>query len=302
MDNNSSFEVIIIGGSYAGLSAAMALGRASRRVLVIDSGDPCNKRAPRAHNFLTWDGAPPAEIRNKAKEQVQRYSSIRFLDAAASDAAKTAEGFEITTGKGETFRAKKLLFAAGVKDVVPNIANFNECWGISVLHCPYCHGYEAKGKTTAVLANGILAYDLCMVLTQWTSGIILLTNGKSTLTEEQSAKLKQYDISITEKELVAIDHREGQIQTIHFKDNSTLDVPVMYAKLSIRQHCELPAKLGCRISEDGHIEVDECKRTSEPGIFAAGDSTSQGRTISLAIAAGTVAGMMINGELTSESF
>ncbi|MCW3072680.1 MAG: pyridine nucleotide-disulfide oxidoreductase [Bacteroidetes bacterium] len=302
MKNNSHFDIIIIGGSYAGLSAAMALGRASRKVLVIDSGNPCNKRAPRAHNFLTWDGMPPDGIRNKAKEQVKKYSSVTFLDGIASDASTTKDGFEITTEKGERFSAKKLLFATGIEDLLPEIPGLAECWGISILHCPYCHGYEVKGKTTAVLANEIQAYDLCMVLTQWTKEIMLLTNGRSALTEEQVNKFKQHRIHITETEIERVEHHNGQMQAIHFKDGSKLNVSVMYAKPGFRQQCTLPEKLGCKMTKGGHIEVDKCKKTSVHGIYAAGDNSSQSRIISMSVAAGSVAGMMLNGELSSESF
>jgi len=302
MKNDLSYDIIIVGGSYAGLSAAMALGRASREVLVIDSGNPCNKRAKHAHNFLTWDGMPPGEIRKTAKEQVKKYDSVTFLDGVASDASQIENGFEIVTEKGERFRTKKLLFTTGIQDLLPEIPGLSECWGISVLHCPYCHGYEVKGKTTAVLANEMKAYDLCMVLTQWTNDILLLSNGKPALTEEQISKFSKHKIRVKETEIEKIEHAEGQVKTIRFKDGSTLDVPVMYAKPGFRQQCELPEKLGCKITEAGYIEVDECKKTSVHGIYAAGDNSSQSRIISMAVAGGSVAGMMLNGELSSESF
>ncbi|MCW3103626.1 MAG: NAD(P)/FAD-dependent oxidoreductase [Bacteroidetes bacterium] len=296
------YDIIIIGGSYAGLSAALALGRASRQVLVIDSGNPCNKYVKRAHNFLTWDGISPNEIRNKAKEQIRKYSNITFLDGVANDVSAIEGGFEISTEKGERFSAKKLLFATGIQDLLPEIPGISECWGTSILHCPYCHGYEVKGKKTAVLANGIQAYDLCKVLTQWTNEIHLLTNGEASLTEDQINKLKRHNVRITETEIAAVKHEHGQTEAVHFKDGSTLDIPVMYAKPGFRQQCTLPEKLGCRMTEEGYIEVNECKKTSVHGIYAAGDNSSQSRIISMSVAAGSVAGMMLNGELSSESF
>src|SRR5688500_3542764 len=140
MIEKNSFDVIIIGGSYAGLSAAMALGRSLRNVLVIDSGNACNKQTPHSHNFITNDGNTPAEIAKKAKEQVMQYDTVKFLTGLATIARKSESGFEIETQNGEVFRSAKLLISTGISDIMPPIQGFAECWGISVLHCPYCHG------------------------------------------------------------------------------------------------------------------------------------------------------------------
>lgn len=145
MDKNE-FEVIIIGGSYSGLSAAMALGRSLRKTLIIDSGKPCNRQTPHSHNFLTQDGSTPQEISTIAKQQVLNYDTIRFYEGLAISGKKIAEGYEVTTSNQDVFRAKKLVFALGIKDLMPNIKGFSECWGISVVHCPYCHGYEIRNK------------------------------------------------------------------------------------------------------------------------------------------------------------
>src|SRR5690606_26609566 len=142
MANNKHFDVIIIGGSYAGLSAAMALGRALRNVLIIDGGSPCNRQTPHSHNFITQDGEKPHIIAEKARTQVLQYPTIKFITGIAHSGFKTEFGFTITTKANETFEAKKLIFATGLKDNMPDIKGFSECWGISVIHCPYCHGYE----------------------------------------------------------------------------------------------------------------------------------------------------------------
>ncbi|MEL6971969.1 MAG: NAD(P)/FAD-dependent oxidoreductase, partial [Bacteroidota bacterium] len=154
MKSNNGFDVIIVGGSYSGLSAAMALGRSLRNILIIDSGLPCNRQTPHSHNFITQDGEQPAAIAEKAKAQVLNYDTIRFLHGKAISGKKTENGFTITTQKEETFTAKKLVFATGVKDIMPDIGGFSACWGISVIHCPYCHGYEVKNEKTGILANG----------------------------------------------------------------------------------------------------------------------------------------------------
>ncbi len=138
------FEVIIVGGSYAGLSAAMSLGRALRSVLVIDSGKPCNQQTPYSHNLITQDGRPPRQIATAAKAQVAQYPTITFYEGLAVSGVKTETGFAITTQTGDAFTAKKVIFATGLKDIMPDLAGFAACWGISILHCPYCHGYEVR--------------------------------------------------------------------------------------------------------------------------------------------------------------
>ena len=151
---NKKFEVIIIGGSYAGLSAAMALGRSLRKVLIIDSGSACNRQTPHSHNFITQDGVPPAKISEKAKNQVLQYKSVAFINDLAIKAEKTENGFNVDTQSGEKLVTSKIIFATGIKDLVPPVPGFKECWGISLIHCPYCHGFEFRTKKTGILANG----------------------------------------------------------------------------------------------------------------------------------------------------
>src|SRR5690606_37550650 len=158
------YDVIIVGGSYAGLSAAMALGRSLRKVLVIDSGFPCNRQTPHSHNFITQDGETPFAISQKAREQVMRYPTVRFLDDLALGAAKTATGFTVSTKSGDTFLSRKLITATGIADQLPEIKGFAACWGISVIHCPYCHGYEFRNQRTGILANGDRAFHLASLV------------------------------------------------------------------------------------------------------------------------------------------
>jgi len=170
---NNSFDIIIIGGSYSGLSAAMTLGRAMKHVLVIDSGLPCNIQTPYSHNFLTQDGKPPSEISALAKEQVKAYPTVTFIDGLAINGNKTENGFEIELSTGDIFSGKRLIFATGIADAMPNIEGFEKCWGISVLHCPYCHGYEVKNEVTGILGNGDNAFELTSLISNWTSNLTL---------------------------------------------------------------------------------------------------------------------------------
>ena len=297
-----NFEVIIIGGSYSGLSAAMALGRSLRHVLVIDSGLPCNRQTLHSHNFLTQDGETPAGIWAKAKLQVENYKTVHFYKGLAVEAVKIKSGFKIITESGKVFTSKKILFATGVKDLLPEIKGLAECWGISILHCPYCHGYEMKGEKTAIVANGEMGFEYAKMISNWTKDLRLLTNGKSTLTLEQTEVVKKHNIEIIESELAYFEHENGIVQQIVFKDESKIDVRAVYYRPAMEQHCPLPEDLGCDLNENGLIQVDFMQKTTIDGVYASGDCTTQMRSVAFAVSTGSFAGIAINSALISENF
>lgn len=297
MKNTRHFEAIIVGGSYAGLSAAMALGRSLRRVLIIDSGKACNRQTPHSHNFITQDGVTPAEISEKAKAQVLEYDSVEFLSDWVKDVVRTDQVFEVSTQNKASYTADKVLFATGVKDIMPPIPGFSECWGISVLHCPYCHGYEVKHENIGILANGATAFELCQLIQHWTDQLTLFTNGPSTLSVEQSAIIAQLNITIIEKEIAELDHSAGHLKSVAFKNGTRHDLTAIFARVEFDQHSDIPVQLGCDLTEHGYIAVDFFQKTSVAGVFAAGDNTTPLRTVSIAVAAGTKAGVSINKDL-----
>jgi thioredoxin reductase len=302
MTDHKIFDVIIIGGSYAGLSAGMALGRALRNVLIIDSGKPCNIQTPHSHNFLTQDGKTPLDISTTAKKQVERYSTVKFYNGLAIDGIKKEGGFEITSQTGDQFTAKKLIFATGVKDIMPEIKGFSECWGISIIHCPYCHGYEYSNVKTGVFANGDIAFEIGKLINNWTKKLTIFTNGKSTLTEEQFSKLQKHNVKIVEKEIDYFTHKNGQIENITFKDNTSETIEALYARPQFEQHCEIPKQLGCELTEQNHIKIDPFQKTTELGIVACGDNATMMRSVSYAVATGGIAGAMTNRDLIEDEF
>lgn len=302
MKQDKQFDVIIIGGSYAGLAAAMALGRALRNVLVIDAGEPCNKQTPHSHNFLTNDGKTPKEISTLARQQVSRYDTVTLLSAQATKGVKTANGFEIQTNAGDTFRARKLAFATGIKDIMPAIPGFSESWGISVLHCPYCHGYEVRHQKTGILANGDTGFELATLISNWTTDLTLFTNSKSTLTEQQRLKLNKHRILIVEEKISQLENKNGFIQHIVMADGVKLPLKAIYARPPFTQHSSIPQALGCELTPEGYIKIDGAHRTTIPGIYACGDNVTRMRTVANAVSMGTTTGLMLNIELIEEDF
>ncbi|WP_282087197.1 NAD(P)/FAD-dependent oxidoreductase [Aquimarina algiphila] len=302
MTKETKFDVLIIGGSYAGLSAAMALGRSLRNVLIIDAGSPCNEQTPYSHNFITQDGAAPASISAKAKEQVLEYPTVQFLKDFAVQGKKTKDSFEIITQSGQSFQGRKLVFATGIKDILPKIDGFAECWGITAVHCPYCHGYEVRKVKTGILANGDGAFETAKLISNWTDELSVYTNGKSELSEDQVNELNQNNIVVIEKPITSIEHTKGHIEKLKFSDGTAETLKALYARVPFEQHSVIPSKLGCQINEQGFIEVDMFQKTSVPGVFACGDNTTFIRSVAQAVYAGNLSGGVSNMEMIQEDW
>jgi thioredoxin reductase len=302
MISSRNFDIIIIGGSYSGLSAGMALGRALRRVLIIDTGVACNRQTPFSHNLVTHDGKTPQEIARLARQDLEKYDTIKFFSGQAIEGTKTKIGFEIQAASGEIFSAKKLIFATGIRDVMPDIRGFSECWGISVLHCPYCHGYEVKNVKTGILGNGDYGFEFANLISNWTNDLTLFTNGITTLTGERKAKIEKHHIKTEEKEIEKLEHSNGHLQAIIFKDGSSASLKALYARCSFEQNSMIPLTLGCEMTELGYIKTDPFQRTTVPGVYASGDNTSRMRTLANAVAMGTTAGMTANKDMIEEEF
>lgn len=296
------FDVIIIGGSYAGLSAGMALGRSLRNVLIIDNGRPCNKQTPHSHNFITHDGSTPKEISDAAREQVKAYHTVEFYNGTVVKITKEIEGFKVESSYNGVFRAKKLILASGVKDLMPDIPGFAACWGISVIHCPYCHGYEVKDEVTGILADGEMAFEFSKLVFNLTKKLTLFTNGKTKLTPEQIAQLNRNGININEDEVQSIEHENGYIQNMIFKNGKTVSLKALYAKIPFEQHLNVSTDLGVELTEQGFIKVDFMQKTNVPGVFACGDNVTMMRSVANAVAQGNFAGAIANKELSEEEF
>lgn len=302
MTDRKLFDVIIIGGSYAGLSAGMALGRSLREVLIIDSGAPCNRQTPHSHNFITQDGEKPAEIAARAKAQVMRYPTVQFREDLAIRGIKLGEHFLIDTAKGEQFKSRKLLFATGIKDVLPDIKGLAECWGISAVHCPYCHGYELRGQKTAIIANGEKAFHLAGLVNNLTTELTIMTLGEADFSEAQMARLEAHSIKVVEMAIAEMVHQNGLISHLRLSDGRELPFSAVYVAAPFEQHSDIPASLGCALTEQGHLQVNMFQQTTVDGAFACGDNSGMMRSVAHAVHSGNIAGAVINKVLVDERF
>ncbi|HEY9559186.1 MAG TPA: NAD(P)/FAD-dependent oxidoreductase, partial [Anseongella sp.] len=269
MKESKKFDAIIIGGSYAGLSAAMSLGRSLRRVLIIDSGKPCNRQTPHSHNFITQDGVKPGDINELAKRQVLEYDTVKFMDDLAVSGYKSQNGFHVKTKSGKEFSGNKLIVATGVADVLPDIRGFSACWGISIIHCPYCHGYEFRGLKTAIMADANKVMHLAPLVNNLTDDLTVIVSNnarKDDFKNEDLQKLADHHIEIIDTPVREFEHKNGQLRNVIFSDGKKIPFDGLYAAVPFKQHSEIPAELGCKLTEEGHIELDFFQTTSVAGV------------------------------------
>jgi len=297
-----SFNVIIIGGSGAGLSAALVLGRSGSQTLVLDNGRPCNGVAPKSHNFLTHDAQAPSAIRAAALKDLQSYETVTFKPATVVKVQKLETGFEVETKTAETFKAQKLIFANGVTDELPDIKGFKACWGISALHCAYCHGYEFKNEPTGFIFDGTSFLDTASVLYNLSTNLVVLTNGILTLSARQLKILGRHNIEIIYTKIKEIVHDQGQVKQVLFTDGTTKDFKVLYVHTKRNYNSDLAASVGCELGESGYVKRNGDYKTNVPGVFACGDVSGAARSVAVAVASGNLAGMAANTELCSEGF
>ena len=293
----TDYEVIIIGGSFAGLSAGMTLGRAIRKTLIIDSGKPCNQQTPYSHNFITHDGEPPAVIAQEAQTQVLAYDTVSVIHDLVTQVAYQGQHFVASTQQGSTYTSQKLIFATGVKDIMPEITGFAACWGISALHCPYCHGYEARGKKTGILINNDTVVEFARLIKHWTPQLTIFTNGPAQFDKEA---LTPFNVNVVEQYIDQLPHENGKLSALEFEDGSSYAIEVLYHRPTFVQHSNIPEKLGCNLTDSGHIQVNAQQKTNVDGIYAVGDCTTFFRSVATAVAQGNVGAAMLNHELIEE--
>lgn len=296
------FDAIIIGGSFAGLSAALQLARARRPVLVIDAGRPRNRFAAASHGFFTQDGSNPLAMIASAREQLLRYPSARLIEGEASSVTGSDGAFAVTTTAGDTAEARKLVLAYGVSDRLPNVPGLAERWGKSVLHCPYCHGFEFAGRRLAVLQTHPMASHQALLVSDW-GPLTLLLNGAAVPDAETSARLAARGVAI-EPAIVTGLRGEGEaLDVVLLADGRALPVDALYVGPDPHHNSDFAERLGCAMDETPLgpvIRTDERKRTTVAGVFAAGDIARAPHNATWASADGVAAGVFLHQSLVFE--
>jgi len=289
IQNTIEFDAIVIGGSYAGLSAAMQLARARRRVLVIDAGQRRNRYANRSHGFLTQDGTEAAAIAAQGRTQLLAYPNVRWLEGKAVQAASDGEGFRVALEYGAAVRGRRLVLALGVADELPAIEGLAKRWGRSVFHCPYCHGYELDEGAIGVIATGELSMHHALMLPDWGT-VTLFLNGAFAPDAAQLAALAGRGVTLERTPVARI---EGEADVV-LADGRTLPMAGLFVMSQMRMASPIAGQLGCAM-EDGHagqfVRTDMMKASSVPGVFCCGDMARAAGNVALAVADGAMAGV-----------
>jgi thioredoxin reductase len=283
------FDVIVVGGSYAGMAAALQIARARRNVLVIDAGIRRNRFAEASHGFLGQDGRPPAAIASDARAQIVAYPNVTWLDATATQARKTDHGFSVETTEGQAHEAKRLVLATGVIDELPEVPGLTERWGKSVFLCPYCDGYELDNGRLGVLATGPLSVKQAMLIPDW-GNTTLFTNGVFEVSGEDAADLAARGVTI-ETEIVS--EINGERASIQLRDGRTVVLDGLFTASRTRMASPLADQLGCAFDAGPmgpFIRTDVTKETTVRSVFACGDAARAAASISFAVGDGVAAG------------
>lgn len=300
----SPFDAIVIGGGPAGLSAALALGRARRRVLVAAAGPPGNAPAEAAHNIFTRDGTPPTELLRIAREQLRPYD-VSFLDAWAEDASIDDDGFTVTFDGGQTGGARGLILATGVRDLLPEIPGLSALWGHSVFHCPYCHGWEVAGRPLGIYTAGLDAartLHLCRLIRGWSEDVILFTDGRSKLSDDERRMVERNGIAIRDERVEALEAAGRDLHAVLLAGGERVPRGGLLISPEQALRSDLPIRLGCKLTPDGRVESGVGGRTAVPGVFVAGDIAPGMQAVATAISSGMLAGAMLNHELLERDF
>ncbi len=294
-DASAVHDVIVIGGGYAGMAAALQLLRARRRVLVLDAGLRRNRFATHSHGFLSQDGADPNEIAARSREQLMAYPTLTWIETTAERAAGSIDGFTVTDAAGASHQGRRLLFATGVKDTLPDIEGAGERWGKSIFHCPYCHGYELNRGRIGILATGPMSLHQAALLPEW-GDVTLLVNEAFELDEAQRAELDARGVQV---ERCAITRLEGHAD-VRLADGRSLSFAGLFTATRTSPASPIAESLGCALEETPmgvQIQTDAAKETTVRGVFACGDAARVPHSVSLAVGDGAWAGAQVHRSL-----
>ncbi|MEV0642091.1 NAD(P)/FAD-dependent oxidoreductase [Streptomyces sp. NPDC050619] len=267
-----SYDVVVVGGGPAGLNAALVSGRQRRKVLLLDSGEPRNAPAAEMHMFLSRDGASPAELRRIGREQLAAYPGVEIREAlVVTVAAEERGGFTLTLADGSEVAGRKLILATGQVDVLDQVEGVGELFGRGVYHCPFCHGWETRGMSIAVLGRELpQIMQALYIADRFSDDVVVCTDGHP-VPEQAAGRLAAAGIAVDETPVSRIEGKEGEVRLV-LADGRVLERQAVYHRAPTRQHSALAEHLGCEMLPDGCIRVDEFQRTSVPGVYAAGDA------------------------------
>lgn len=293
------YDAIIVGGSFAGLSAALYIARARRRVCVIDAGAPRNRFADASHGFFAQDGENPLAMIAAARAQLAGYPNASFVAREAASARAAGGGFAVSLAGGQRLEASKLVLAFGISDILPDLPGLAERWGASVLHCPYCHGFEFAGRGLGVLFAGPKSLHQAELIAEWGPTTLFL-NGNPAPDAEARARLAARKIGIETGPVRALAGEGRALSALAMADGRTIPLEALFVGPRYRLNSPLAEQLGCAVDEGmlgPTIRTDAMKETTVPGVYAAGDAARFPHSVAWASADGVTAGVSLHQTL-----
>jgi thioredoxin reductase len=294
------YDVVIVGGGPAGLSAALVLGRCRRRVLLCDSGTPRNAASRALHGYLTRDGIAPLELLRIGRAELQQYG-VEVREALVTNVVRSGEAFEVTIRDSERVTAHAVLIATGIRDDLPQVRGLAECYGISVHHCPYCDGWEHREKPVVVIGQGAGAAALSLSLKTWTDRVSLCSNGPARLKTGQREQLTARDVILHQRRIAHVEHTDGQATAVILANGERVPCEGIFFSNKQAQQCDLPQRLGCEFTRKGTVKTDHLGETCVPGVFVVGDASRDVQFAIVAAAEGAKAGVAVNKALQARA-
>lgn len=292
------YDVVIVGGGPAGLSAALMLGRARKNVLVCEAGPPRNAAAEHIHGFVTRDGTPPSEFRRIGREQLRPYSSVEVRDGRVEAIERQDGLFAVRMASGSVL-TRRVLLCTGLVDELPPIPGYRDLWGKSLFQCPYCHGWEVRDRAFGYMAPEAQRLEWALLLKGWTKDLIVFTNAAFAVPAEVREKLERGGVHIEERRIIGLRSDGEGLAAVQFEGGSEVPRDVLFVHPRQRQTA-LVTSLGLALDEQGFVRIDAQHQTSVPGIHAAGDLTTFLQGAIMAASAGAIAAAMLNHALTVE--
>ena len=291
-----AYDVVVVGGGAAGLSAALVLGRARRRVAVVDAGAPRNAPAAHMQGFLSRDGMPPADLLAAGRAEVSGYGVALVEDRVVG----IEDGFTVRLAGGGVLRARRVVVATGVRDELPEIPGVRERWGRDLLHCPYCHGWEVRDQPIGVLGTLPGSVQHALLIRQWSDDVAFFAHTYE-LTSAERAQLEASGIRVVAGEVVRIVVEDDRLTGVELADGRVVARTAVFVRPGNVPHADgLLAGLGCEVGEDGFVSVDGTGRTSTPGVWAAGNVVDPRAQVITAAGAGSAAAIAVNADLVQE--
>ncbi|OMD79244.1 NAD(P)/FAD-dependent oxidoreductase [Paenibacillus odorifer] len=297
------YDCIIVGGGPAGLNAALVLGRARRKVALIDNNQPRNAVTHASHGFITRDGVTPAEFRRIAYEEVLRYPSVKHIQTEIILINKIDSGFAVHDSFGRHIEARRLILATGLKEVLPEIEGLRPLYGKSLFNCPYCDGWELRDQPLVVVCENPHVFHMAKMLLNWSKDLVICTNGKTFLSDEQKKSLEAKGVVVNEQTVSSFMGHDGQLQAVRFADGTEILRTGGFISPNLIQTASIVDHLTVERNDSGGFSTDGSGRTSIPGLYSAGDvSYFMPSQLVFAAADGSRTAMSVNMDLTEEEF